>query len=175
MEDYLYLSINPYQYMVNALIFVGSLISHKLINYKVTSILVSMWNFEDRVKFQNIDKNKVVCTFHTQVERVKILHLGPWVVKSAIFNLKIWPPNLNLEEIDFSTCYFWVQVHNLPPNHMTTDNVSRIGNFIGVMVQSPNPEQYAKMKKFIRIRVAVDVNKALKTDCFITKEDGSQL
>lgn len=38
-----------------------------------------------------------------------------------------WPPGLSLLEIDTKMSVFWVQIHGLPLEYMTNENVAKIG------------------------------------------------
>lgn len=68
-----------------------------------------------------------------------------------------WPTGLSLQEIDLKMSIFWVQIHGLPLEYMTTANAERrarkLGNFIQV-------EQATDMKVILRkyMRVQVEIN-----------------
>jgi hypothetical protein len=56
---------------------------------------------------------------------------GPWNIKDALLVVKQWPHELTNAEVILSTCSFWVQVHGLPLQNMTTVNAIKIEKFIG--------------------------------------------
>ena len=64
----------------------------------------------------------------------RILDESPWFLIGKLFNIKKWDPKLSMEEINMSIAEFWVYVHNLPPNYMTTANVNLIGQQLGKVV-----------------------------------------
>lgn len=92
-----------------------------------------------------------------------------------MLNLLPWPPNLSLDEIDFTICPLWVQIHHLPPNRRNKENAIKIGNFTGHTLQLEEPFELHIHKKFIRIKVALDTSKSLRPSCHISREDGSPL
>jgi hypothetical protein len=51
---------------------------------------------------------------------------GPWNIKDALLVVKQWPRELTNAEFILSTCAFWVQVHGLPLQNMTTINAIKI-------------------------------------------------
>lgn len=62
------------------------------------------------------------------------MYNGPWNVKGALMVIKPWPPELTIDEVDLSSCAFWVQVHGLPLQNLTAVNAIKISKFIGIEV-----------------------------------------
>lgn len=56
------------------------------------------------------------------VEKRRIFLQRPWLVFGFHLILKPWEPNLQPEEIYFSTTEFWVQVHNVPLDYYGKQN-----------------------------------------------------
>lgn len=52
---------------------------------------------------------------------------GPWSVMNYLLVLKEAQRGVTMEEMDFSLCPFWVQVHGLPISCMTKTNATKIG------------------------------------------------
>lgn len=111
------LSFNaPHIDAIHDLTLVGRLTTHKSINNEaIIAVLATAWNLGPNIQITPPDTKTVSCTFKYAKDRDKITEVGPWAVKGAILNLKRWPPNRTIEEIDFSLCPLWVQIHNLPP------------------------------------------------------------
>lgn len=154
---------------------VGHLITQKPINTKVmVAVLQSSWNLGKNVTFSVVNKSMVACTFSNKDDMKCIRSTGPWSVKGATLNLKPWPADIPVSEIDFKECDFWVQIHNLPPNRMNESNVVKLGNHIGRFIKvEENPPRHV-VRDYIRILVALDVEKAIKPGCYISREEGNQ-
>ncbi|KAK9270781.1 hypothetical protein L1049_026365 [Liquidambar formosana] len=97
-------------------------------------------------------------------DKLKILSAGPWSIRGLLLVLKEWSSGLVLEEIDFQSYPFWVQVHGLPPDFKSTDNANKIGPKIGALLDVDVPRSGQLVwNKFIRVKVDVDVRNRLKT------------
>ncbi|XP_062171088.1 uncharacterized protein LOC133876865 [Alnus glutinosa] len=59
---------------------------------------------------------------------------GSYNIKESLLVVKPWPPELAFEEVDLSSCAFWVQVHGLPLQNMMVVNAIKIGKLIGLKV-----------------------------------------
>ncbi len=59
------------------------------------------------------------------------MDLGPWNIKGSLLVLKPWTPEVTFDEVELSTCPFWVQVHGLPLQNMTARNAISIGKSHG--------------------------------------------
>lgn len=141
----------------------------------MVSVLSQSWNLGPNLEIHQLDKNIITYTFKDMRERNRILETGTWAIKGAILNLKPWSLNLPLGEVDFSICHFWVQIHNILPNRMNIDNITRIGNFIGQFCNLEDAPQLHRACKFVWVRAAVDTRYALIPGSYITREDDSKL
>lgn len=176
-EESLDLTINAAQeHTHKEHIIVGRLLSSKRINYKaINVVLTGAWNLGQNVDIHSLDHNTILCSFKYEADKVKILHKGPWAVKGVTLNFIEWPSTLNLNELDFSKCCFWVQVHNAPPNRMNEENAIRIGRTISNVTSLDHTNPFGIAKKIFRIQVQVDTNNSLKTGCYMNREDGTKL
>jgi len=64
----------------------------------------------------------------------EIMDNGPYNIKGALLVVKPWPPELDFEEVDLSSCAFWVQVHGLPLENKLAVNAIKIGKLLGLKV-----------------------------------------
>lgn len=97
------------------------------------------------------------------------------VSEGHILNLKQWNPSLSLNEVDFSICKVWVEIHNFPPNRVNTENLRRIGKLFGDNCVIDEDQLKSGVRCFIRIRADLNVSKVLKPGCFISRENDEQL
>lgn len=66
---------------------------------------------------------------------------------------------------------FHVQIHRLTLDHMTVENATTIGNAIGMLVEvDVDPQFGIACKKFIRMKVEIDINKPLKQGFWLPRD-----
>ena len=65
-----------------------------------------------------------------------------------------------VQDIEFKTTTFWIQIHNLPFQLLTVEAAVSIGETIGKVCR---PKDLGEMKggNFMRVRVEVDITKSL--------------
>jgi len=71
--------------------------------------------------------------------------------------VKPWPPELSIEEVDLSTCVFWLQVHGLPLQNLTAVNAIRIGKFIGDVKNVENGDCLGIIA-FHHLHIRIEIN-----------------
>ena len=65
----------------------------------------------------------------------------------------------------FDSVTFWVQLHNVPNQCLTQATGEAVGNTIGSIVQVADLEDDGEGGEFLRIRVTIDITKALPWCC----------
>ncbi|CAL9012274.1 unnamed protein product [Prunus brigantina] len=81
----------------------------------------------------------------------------PNLMKQCFF-IKRWPSELAIEEVDMMNLPFWVQIRSIPLNLCMEDNVEKLGNKIGEVLQYDNPNQ---ARGYLRVRVLVNTRNHL--------------
>lgn len=106
---------------------------------------------------EDLKENRYLFHFHSCHDKDYILRSIPWNFKGHLLVLRVWPPDIGLDEIDF-----WVQLHSLPLSIVSPANIKLIGDHSGTILDiEPIPFGLA-CKKFVRIRVELDVLMPLK-------------
>ncbi|KAK9279425.1 hypothetical protein L1049_013104 [Liquidambar formosana] len=151
--------------LVQTLSLVGKLIATRTINPQATnSILMRAWNIHSGMATISLTPNTFRFGFTKEPDLRRAMDSGPWSIMGCHLVLKIWPPHMVLEEIDFSTSPFWVQIHGLPPDQQTHCNALKIGAmFDGVITVDPSSSDICVWSNFLRIKVQINVLMPLKT------------
>jgi hypothetical protein len=88
----------------------------------------------------------------------------PWNIRGHPLILKHWDKSMSLVELDFSESIYWVQVHNLPLELMTSQNAAIIGNQLGKFLGTEENGLSAPQRKdFLRIKVLLPLKNPLIT------------
>ncbi|RYR29498.1 hypothetical protein Ahy_B01g053906 [Arachis hypogaea] len=71
---------------------------------------------------------------------------------------------------------FWVQVHGIPVDYMSKETAIHIGNMLGVIAEVEDPKVDGVLRRpFLRIRVSINITKALLTGFWLAREKSSNL
>ena len=136
----------------------------------VKEIIEKAWKLSHSIQVQRIDRNIFLFTFGHEVDRQLAFNRRPWTIKGAHLILKPWTPDLSWHEMDFSTSTLWVQIHGLPILWQMKDNINRIALWIGRIIDVDfTDEPKPHWKKFVRVRVEVDITIPLKSGMFLPR------
>jgi hypothetical protein len=102
--------------------------------YWVRDILNLSWKFALPFEVDLLPGDRFLFTVFKEKLVHEIMDKGPYNIKGSLLVVKLWPPELTLEEVDLTTCAFWVQVYGLPLENMMAVNAIKIGKLIGLEV-----------------------------------------
>jgi hypothetical protein len=143
--------------------FIGKLLGPKTHNpFHVRSTLSSVWSFAAPLVMEVMDSNKFLFTVPHESHYQSIINQGPWNVKGSLLLLQPWSPTLAIDEVKLQYCAFWIQVHKLPLQYMTTKNAIKIGKAIGPILELDNNNTSGLIcHQFIRFKIEIDITKPL--------------
>jgi hypothetical protein len=97
--------------------------------------------------------------------------LGPWTIKGSLLLLQPWSSELAIDEVKLQYCAFWVQVHDLPRQFMTTKNAIRIGKTIGDILELDNNNSSGIISRpFIRLKIEINTSLPLASGFYMPCE-----
>lgn len=86
--------------------------------------------------------------------------------------LESWLPQISYHQIKSNSSPFWIQVHNLPLEHMNVFNAWKLLQKIGEVLEIENPIVDGNLlRTFIRGRVKLDLDKPLPIGCWAPKSN----
>jgi 14-3-3 protein epsilon len=114
--------------------------------------------------------------FFHQIDVQHILKQGPWSFDNHTLVLNTLLDDDDPRDVPLFNIPFWIQVHNLPAGYMSQKTGKNIGDFIGEFLEYDEKNDNCSWRKYMRIRVLVDVRLPLKRHKKIKKQgDGSKL
>jgi hypothetical protein len=139
----------------------------------VCDFLLHAWKFATPFTVDLLPGDRLLFTVTFGDLVGKIMNNGPWNVKGALIVVKPWTPEQTIEEVDLSTCAFWVQVQGLPLQNLIAVNDIKIGKFIGIDVL--NVENGDKegiiAHHHLHIRILINVLQPLVLGFFLPSQD----
>jgi hypothetical protein len=150
-------------------VFIGKPLAPKPFNtHNVRQALASSWSFAVPFTIEILASNKFLFIVQNEALFKRIIHQGPWNIQNYLLVLRPWSPSLAIDEVKLDLCPFWVQVHNLPYQHMTITNAIGIGKGIGDFLELDNLFSGSLIcRQYIRFRINVDTFKPLAPGFFI--------
>ena len=86
---------------------------------------------------------------------------GPWSFDKYLLGLSKLEKNEAVKNARFDRVSFWVQIHNLPIQHMNKENAEAIGNSVGLVKQVDASPMGDYRGKCLRVRVNMDMGQPL--------------
>lgn len=133
----------------------GKVLSNKALNKgAIKSVLMKLWGNPPNLHITDMGTNTYMFTFQEEKEAERILNSVPWSVMSHLMSTQVWDPQISVYEIDFNKVTFWVQLHGLPLELMTTSNVAKVAALLREVLEVENPKVDGKLlRSFFRTKV----------------------
>lgn len=80
---------------------------------------------------------------------------------------------MNPQGVSLNNMDLWVQIHDLLPGFMLEKIITEVGNQIGMFVNSCPYNFKGMWKKYIRIKVTIDISKPLRR-CMKIRKSGNE-
>lgn len=141
----------------------GKVIADKKMNcVGINNIIRASWKTKGGFKLTTWGDNVFSVSFDRPDDARRIESEGPWSVMGFTVVLKLWEIDKQISEVNFAFCKFWIQIHNLPINKRSKNNIHQIASLAGevIEVEELSPSVLADLV-YIRARVLVDVRKPL--------------
>ncbi|TXG72019.1 hypothetical protein EZV62_000598 [Acer yangbiense] len=148
-----------------ALCLAGKILSREPINREAfCSLIVRIWKVQGGggVEIEVISTNIYAFHFQSFDDRKRVLMGGPWSFDGALIVLEEPEGKGAINSLLFNSVDFWVQISNVPMICMTKDIGKFLGSIIGEVREVDVGPSGDCLGKFMRVRVAVEVDKPLR-------------
>ncbi|CAM8959765.1 unnamed protein product [Rhodiola kirilowii] len=136
------------------------------------NVLSKVWNLEldKRVRFKELASNMALSEFEYAVDMARVRDGGPWLCLNSVALFHEWCPELAPEEIRMNRLRVWAQLHNLPLGAVLTDKDTeeKLAGYIGKFIRV---DTEGAKKKFIRVRVEIDIEKPVVTGFYLRRQN----
>ncbi|XP_057454738.1 uncharacterized protein LOC130746201 [Lotus japonicus] len=152
---------------------VGKAITDKTLN-KTTmkTILDKAWGSPPGLQMIDMGPNCLLFTFQEESTAQYILKEGPWSVMGNLLSLQLWAPQMTIFEVRFHRIPFWVQLHGIPLDMMTTSNATGIASILGEPLEVEDPRVGGKLlRPFFRVKVSINTNNPFVTGFWVPRRN----
>lgn len=107
--------------------------------------------------------------FEREDDRDRILDQAPWSYMGHHMVLQVLPPHIQISELQFHSCSFWIQAYGLPPQNFSAKNAKTIiGDSIGDFIKVD--EHSLLSTQYLRFRTTIDIQDPLPLGFFSPRE-----
>lgn len=107
---------------------------------------------------RDVGPNKFMFSFQEGLHRDRVLEHGPWNFRGFLLVFRPWSRRDLISHLDFSTCDFWVQIHGLPFEKLSSVNATLIGASLGsVVAVDKMVDADASVLDFFRVKIVLMV------------------
>lgn len=123
--------------------------------------------------FQDLGHNRFILKFNHPLDLELAMEGSPWLIDRWALLLQPWDKDRDTLQTEVNLMTIVVRVHNIPTPNQTEKVVERIGVSLGDFVGHVTSKR-DEFQDFVRIKVILDVTKALKQGSFLLLGDGSK-
>ena len=120
-----------------------------------------LWRAKGGLKGRDMGNNRVMFLFVNTVEMEWVIANGPWSFEKFLILLKRVDDDSSFSKVVFDSCAFWVQLHDLPPCHMSSTVCGKISSTLGMMELVEELDEGRNQGNFMQARITVDVAQPL--------------
>ncbi|XP_042952219.1 uncharacterized protein LOC122289299 [Carya illinoinensis] len=129
-----------------------------------------VWKCKSWIQFSEVGTNKFLIEFNHKQDLQQVISGRPWSFDRWLVCLQPFEGHRSINEVLFHTEVFWVQVFNMPFASMTQEVGTQIAEHLGRVLTVQTDERGIGWGKCMRMRVEVDISKALQRGIFLTFE-----
>ncbi|KAL5744815.1 hypothetical protein ACOSQ2_027931 [Xanthoceras sorbifolium] len=146
-----------------AMSLVGKIFANRVINMEAfQSAIPRIWRTTRDVEIESVGMNVFIFHFGCEWDRKRVLEGGPWCFDKFLIVLREVQGVGRISVLDFNFVPLWVQLYNLPIVGISKEMGIFLGGLIGKVVDIDVGSNGSCIGRFIRVRVLVEVSKALK-------------
>ena len=142
---------------------VGRFLTDKVINFPaMKNTMAALWRPGKGVCIKDLSSTLFLYQFFHEIDLKRVIDSGPWTFDQHILILQRLEENDKPHRVPLYHTLFWIQVYNLLIGFQSEKVLTNIGNYIGEFQSSDTNNLMGVWRNYMRIRVSIDVWKALK-------------
>ncbi|MBA0591183.1 hypothetical protein Gorai_019868 [Gossypium raimondii] len=142
---------------------VGRCLTNSVVHFpSLRNTMADIWHHIGGICITDLGEKRYLFQFFNEVYIARVLVGTPWFFNNHLLILKRITYGENPAMLELNSTKFWVQVHDLPPGLMSEQLVKQLGNFCGGFIGYDSVTLASGSKKYIRVRVCLDVAAPLK-------------
>ncbi|XP_074336796.1 uncharacterized protein LOC141673970 [Apium graveolens] len=169
--DELQIEGNQYELCV-----VGRFLTVRNINVNAMKTkMADVWRPAMGVNIKELEPGIFLFQFYHKEDMKWVLKGGPWSFDNAMLVMSEIPDGEEPQNVPLWHVNMWMQVCDLPSGFMSEVVGKHLGDFFGEFLEYDSKNNSSLGREFMRIKVRLDVRKALKRKKKITKKNGVEV
>ncbi|XP_058746288.1 uncharacterized protein At4g02000-like [Vicia villosa] len=136
------------------------------------SKVADIWSPVKGVSIKKADEGLFIFNFDHVLDMEAVLTGGAWTFDNNLLIVERVKIGVQIENIPLFHVTFWIQVHNLPAGMMLEKVGKALGNFAGSFVEYDRNNNTSFWRKYMRLRVRIDVRQSLKKGTKVKNKGG---
>lgn len=154
---------------------VGRLLTEKNINTRaMRTKIADVWKPSMGINIKELEQGIFLFQFYHKEDKQWVLKGGPWKFDNAMLVLESVSPGENPLKVQLWHLNIWIQIHDLPMGVMMESVGKQLGNFFGEFLEYDTKNNTSIWRECMRVRIRLDVRKALKRRKKIVRKDGTE-
>ncbi|CAN1137899.1 hypothetical protein LINPERHAP2_LOCUS10349 [Linum perenne] len=149
---------------------VGTFVTDKNINFNAMKTqLANLWKPGRGISIEDRGEGLYLFRFYHHIDLRLVIEGGPWTFDGHLLTMHELKEGEDLTSVPLYEADFWVQVHGLTSEFYSELVGKALGNFLGHFVAYDEYNKYSAERSYMRIRVKLDVRRALKREKEVKK------
>lgn len=122
------------------------------------------------MEIHDLGNQRYSFVFYHVLDLHKMIEGGPWTFEQSLLVMHKREGQEDPYQVQLNKMDIWMQIYDLPQGMISERVLQGIENFVGVVVKIDPLNLNGVWKPYMRIRVAMDVNKPLKRRMKLKRE-----
>lgn len=142
---------------------VGRFLMEKNINFNaMRNVVPSLWRPKEGMDIHDLGGFLYSFVFYHIMDLKKVVDGGPWSFEQALLVFNRLQASENPHTVELQETEIWVQVYDIPRGFLSENILKIVGASIGRYVKSDPSNFDGVWKSYVRVRVAMNVEKPIK-------------
>lgn len=144
-------------------VLVGRLLTEKNINFNaLRNVIASLWRSKEGMEIHDVGGGRYLFIFYHVMDLKKVVEGGLWSFEHANLVFSQLGETEDPHLVALTDIEIWVQVYDIPRGCLSQNILKSVGASIGKYVKSDPTNFNGAWKPYVRVRVAMNVDKPLK-------------